>query len=373
MSANTETWLRLIRARIPYPAKLAFSVSRLGLARSGDSQGRELPLDRIEQALNHPELEVGLDADRGWLAQPSHHLITADHPLYPPLLKQLARPPLALYVKGKPELLGLPQIALVGSRRASPSGINFTRQLSRDLALHGFCITSGMAAGIDAAAHQGALSVAADTVAVLGTGCDRVYPAKNAALAGDIARCGALVSEFPVGIRPTPGNFPRRNRIISGLSHGVIVVEAARRSGSLITARLAGEQGREVFAVPGSVFSRQSAGCHDLIRQGATLIEGATDVMKELGLDALLDSFMVEGQAAHQAKPLAPDPQKSPGVMTESTRRLWCQIDQVPVDVDMLMVRSGMSVQAVTASLTELELLGLVCNIDGFFSRINLP
>ncbi len=224
-------------------------------------------------------LQPGLD----WLDAPENHLITWADPAYPAQLRELADAPAWLYVKGDPDWLARPMLAIVGSRHATPQGLRDAQAFAETLSEAGLTIVSGLAMGVDAAAHEGGLKGLASSVAVVGTGLDRVYPARNRELAHRLALGGAIVSEFPIGTAPKRGHFPRRNRLISGLSLGVLVVEAALQSGSLITARLAGEQGRDVFAIPGSIHSSLSKGCHRLIKQGAKLVESANDILEELG------------------------------------------------------------------------------------------
>jgi DNA processing protein len=226
---------------------------------------------------------VGVDRDLEWLARPGNHLLTLDDDRYPDLLRQIPDPPLALFVRGDPATLASPQIAIVGSRNPTEGGRRTARGFAVELAAAGLAVTSGLAVGIDAAAHEGALAARGVTLAVAGTGPDRLYPARHAALAERVVERGALVSELPVGTAPLPGHFPRRNRIVSGLAAGTLVVEASLKSGSLITARLAAEQGREVFAIPGSIHNPLARGCHRLIRQGAKLVETVGDVLEELG------------------------------------------------------------------------------------------
>jgi DNA processing protein len=237
--------------------------------------------DALAALRDGPDL-AALEPALAWLAEPGHHLVTFTDPDYPPLLRQIPDPPLALYVLGDRACLSTPQLAVVGSRNPTPGGRENARAFARALAEAGLTITSGLALGIDGEAHRGALEADGRTIAVTGTGLDRVYPATHRALAHEIAARGALVSEFAIGSPPRAEHFPVRNRIISGLSLGTLVVEAAERSGSLISARLAGEQGREVFAIPGSIQSPLSRGCHRLIRQGAKLVETAQDILEEL-------------------------------------------------------------------------------------------
>ncbi|MEE8482340.1 MAG: DNA-processing protein DprA, partial [Acidiferrobacterales bacterium] len=214
--------------------------------------------------------------DIDWLAEEDSHLVSVADEAYPDLLREIPDPPALLYIKGDPVALSLPQLAIVGSRNPTPVGLENANAFAGALASTGLVVTSGLALGIDTAAHRGALDGGGNTIAIAGTGVDRIYPARNHTVAHEIAKHGALVSEFPLATPPLRENFPRRNRILSGLSLGTLVVEAALRSGSLITARLAAEQGREVFAIPGSIHSPQSRGCHQLIRQGAKLVETAT-------------------------------------------------------------------------------------------------
>ncbi len=232
--------------------------------------------------LKDPDWDL-VDQDLRWLEGPDNHLLTLGHPDYPTLLAELPDAPPLLFVHGDPGVLSLPQLAIVGSRNPTPGGESTARDFARHLAAAGVTVTSGLALGVDGAAHEGALDAEGVTVAVMGTGLDRVYPARHRDLAHRIAVRGALVSEFAPGTPPKGDHFPRRNRIISGLSLGTLVVEAALRSGSLITARLASEQGREVFAIPGSIHNPLARGCHALIRQGAKLVETGQDILDELG------------------------------------------------------------------------------------------
>ncbi|HZR35908.1 MAG TPA: DNA-processing protein DprA, partial [Nevskia sp.] len=228
---------------------------------------------------------AGVEQDLAWLAQSSaapRDVVTCRDPRYPPLLAQIAQPPLLLFTLGDAALLRLPQLAIVGARSASAQGAENAQAFATELARRGISVTSGLALGIDAAAHRGALAADGYTIAVCGNGLDRIYPSRNRELAHAIAARGLLVSEFPVGVAPLPEHFPRRNRIISGLALGTLVVEAARESGSLITARLAVEQGREVFAIPGSIHNPLARGCHSLIREGAKLVETVDDILAEL-------------------------------------------------------------------------------------------
>jgi DNA processing protein len=227
--------------------------------------------------------KTAFETELAWLSETGHHLVTWADTDYPPLLREIPAPPVVLYVIGDRQSLSHPQFAIVGSRNPTPMGRENAHAFAKTLAGAGLTITSGLALGIDGAAHRGALDAGGKTIAVVGTGLDRVYPARHRDLAHAVVQQGALVSEFPLGTPPKSENFPVRNRIISGLSLGTLVVEAAVQSGSLITARLATEQGREVFAIPGSIHSPQARGCHALIRQGAKLVETAQDILEELG------------------------------------------------------------------------------------------
>jgi DNA processing protein len=280
-----------------------------------------------------------------WLAHAGQHLLTWKDADYPGLLREIPDPPLVLYVLGDRGLLACRQFAIVGARNPTPGGRENAEAFARSLAGAGLVITSGLALGVDGAAHRGALAAGGRTVAVCGTGLDRVYPARHRELAHAIAGQGALVSEFPLGTPPRAGNFPVRNRLISGLALGTLVVEAALQSGSLITARLALEQGREVFAIPGSIHSPLARGCHRLIREGAKLVETAQDILEELGALA----------------PLAPPAARAPPAeLAPNMSRLLENLGYDPVSVDTLVERSGLTPDAVSSMLLHMELAGLI-------------
>lgn len=295
--------------------------------------------------------------DLAWLEQPGHHLLDWSDPRYPPLLRQIARPPPLLFVHGDPACLCQPQLAIVGARHPTPAGRDTAQRFAAHLAGCGLIITSGLALGIDAAAHQGALSdvSSGQTIAVMGCSLDQVYPARHRELARAIAARGALVSELPIGTPPLAENFPRRNRLISGLALGVLVVEAAAQSGSLITARLAVEQGREVFAIPGSIHNPLAKGCHALIRQGAKLAETAADILEELGALAA---------AAAQPALVEPAPIPTP-TLSEDYQRLLVAMGDAPVSVDALADRCGLTAEALSSMLLILELEGRVAAMPG--------
>ncbi len=294
----------------------------------------------------------------GVVSQSDWIQLTLDDPRYPPQLAAVPGCPSVLYVSGDPAVLAMPQIAIVGSRSATAAGRETAYEFAAALAGAGFAITSGLALGIDAAAHRGALAAGGITIAVCGTGIDRVYPAEHAALAAAIAAQGALVSEFPPGTPPLALNFPQRNRLMSGLSRGVLVIEAAARSGSLITARLAGEQGRDVLAVPGSIHNALARGCHRLIKEGAALVETADDVLAALGFP-----------------PVAPPAKTAPGaadVAENSADRLDSGAEMLlnalgfgPADLDRLIERTGLAAHAVVSTLQMLELAGQVESLAG--------
>jgi DNA processing protein len=325
---------------------------------------------RIAKALAHPpaELEGQLASTVAWLQQeqpgvPRRVLHLAD-PDYPPSLLNIEDPPLLLYVLGAIRLPWPAAIAVVGSRNPTPQGQANAHQFGRSLAQAGLTVVSGLALGIDGAAHEGAIEGAAPdqlaTIAVVGTGLDSVYPRQHEELAARIAQRGLIVSEYPLGTAPLSANFPRRNRIISGLSEGTLVVEAALRSGSLITARMALEQGKDVFAIPGSIHSTQSRGCHQLLRQGAKLVESAQDVLEELRPG-------VASGAGARAVP----PSSSPAASTGAAARLLDALGFDPVSLDALVDRTGTSAAELQAHLLELELDGRVARLPGgLFQRI---
>jgi len=287
---------------------------------------------------------AAVDAALDWAAADGHAVITLADSDYPQLLLETSDPPALLYLRGRRELLARPCLAVVGSRNATPQGAANAEQFARAFSEAGLTIVSGLALGIDAAAHRGGLDGPASTIAVLGTGADIVYPQSNRALGERIAHDGLIVSEFPLGTPPHGGNFPRRNRVISGLARGCLVVEAALASGSLITARLAAEQGRDVFAIPGSIHSPHSKGCHALIKQGAKLVESAQDLLQELRIEAQL----------------AP-----PAAARAAGSGLLAHLGYDPCDIDTLCARSGLTADVVSAMLLQLELDGKVAHLPG--------
>jgi DNA processing protein len=308
---------------------------------------------RLVSAVAKGPDEECLTRVRTWLAEPDSHLLSPQDARYPRLLREIADPPPLLYVKGHPETLDRPALAIVGSRNATPQGEANARAFAKALSDAGLLIVSGLALGIDTAAHRGGLAGGAGSVAVTGTGLDIVYPARNRSLAHEIAEHGALISEFPLGTPSVSTNFPRRNRIISGLSVGCLVVEAAPASGSLITAQFALEQGREVFAIPGSIHSPLSRGCHKLIKEGAKLVESAQDVLEEL-------RFVGTQAAAAEAA-------------TEAGHPLLEAMGCDPISVDALCVLSGLTAARVSAILLDMELSGLVAPMaGGLYQRVRV-
>ena len=322
----------------------------LGKARGG----------RAPPRLRYPDV----DADLAALAGIGGGFVGFNDPDFPPLLNQIDYAPLGLFVLGDRSLLSSPQLAMVGSRKPTPSGRRTTRQLAAELGVLGLTITSGMALGIDNNAHRGCLDAGGKTIAVVATGLDVVYPRENHALHREIAENGLIASEYPPGVPPKRQHFPRRNRIISGLSLGTLVVEAGIPSGSLITARLAGEQGREVFAVPGSIHVPVSRGCHRLLRQGAKLVETGADVLEEIG------QFFIPRPAVgcDHDKPVP----AAVAVVEPSGElgRLYGLIDYTPAAMDQLIEQSGLTADKVSYILTELELKGLIAATTGGYQRL---
>lgn len=312
-----------------------------------------------------------LDLDQDWLSAQGHNLIAWDSDCYPALLRRIPSPPAALFVEGNPDILWQPQIAVIGSRNPTGGGLEHAKEFSAEFCQQGLTITSGLASGIDAAAHDAALQAGGHTVAVTGTGLDSVYPASSSKLASRIRADGALVSEFPTATRPLRAHFPSRNRIISGLSLGVLVIEAGLNSGTLITARMAADQGRDVFALPGSLHNPMVKGCHRLIRQGARLVETVEDVLTELAplaselareLGSRLDAeTVIESKSQADERKLLNDPEY---------KRLWKALEFDPRGVDELVRISDLPVQSVSSMLLMLELQGLVKpHSSGRYSR----
>ena len=360
-------WLALIRAPRLGSAGALRLLQHCGSAAGCFTPGRPLPTS-LEL---HPETRTYLGAadfsaaeqDLAWMQKAQVRLIPLDHPEFPPLLRQIPDPPFALFTRGDTSLLSAPQLAMVGSRNPSVEGRRNAEEFAAYLVRCGLVITSGMALGIDAASHRGALKGGGKTVAVWGTGLDRPYPPRNRDLADEIAAQGVLVSEFPPGTPPLPTHYPRRNRLISGLAVGTLVVEAAGRSGSLITARLASEQGREVFAIPGSIHNPMARGCHQLLREGAKLVESAGDILEELAPLLQLDLPAAEPESEPASAGAPEDPEY---------RLLLKSLDFAPTSVDSLVERTGLTPEVVSSMLLMLELQGHVeASPGGRYSRVN--
>ncbi len=347
--------LRLLRAIGPPAEILAAPVRRLA-AQVGDDLARRI-------AGPDADLEAGVAATLAWLeGADDRHLLALDDPAYPPAWLGLDDPPPCVMVRGRLEALAIPALAIVGARHASPGGARIAREFAAGLAAEGWAIASGLALGIDAAAHVGALEATGRTVAFVGTGLDVVYPRRHGALADRIAATGAIVSEFPLGTPPLRPHFPRRNRLIAAHSRGVLVVEAARRSGSLITATQANDLGREVFAVPGSVHSPLARGCHWLIRQGARLVEDVEHIREEFPRTAWPSSGPAERPRAG-AEPPGP----ALGKTAAATLR---RLDWHPASLDALAEGQPLGVPELLAALLELELAGLAERLaDGRYQR----
>ena len=344
-----------------------FSAGRGQLERAGLHEETIRALSKPDEAL--------LESDLEWLSSPSHHLLTWESELFPPLLRDIPSPPAALYVDGDPDILWQPQVAVIGSRNPTAGGKDNATDFAGELSRQGMTITSGLAAGIDSIAHAAALDAGKTTVAVMGTGLDRVYPSSSRGLAVRIRDKGVLVSEFPPGTGAQRSHFPSRNRIISGLSLGVLVIEAGLRSGTLITARMAGNQGRDVFALPGSIHNPMAKGCHRLIRDGAKLVETVEEIMQELApmagqLAGELKRQIDLKEMKPAALPLdnaAQDPQLDED---PEYRLLWSCLGFDPKPIDSIIEQSGLTARAVSAMLLLLELRGKVeAHPGGAYSR----
>ena len=377
MEDDLAAWLRLTLLPGLGPERQRMLLAAFGLPERIFAAGRGALASvvgaEIADLLLSPPDAAKVDTARRWAAEPGNRILTLADPDYPRSLLDIADPPVLLYVKGDPARLLGPALAIVGARSATPSGSANAAAFATHLAGAGLTIVSGLALGIDAAAHEGALAHPDGiTVAVIGTGADRVYPAKNQALARRIAERGVIVSEYPLGTPALPHNFPRRNRLIAGLSRGVLVVEAAIGSGSLITARLATDSGREVFAIPGSIHSPLARGCHRLIRDGAKLVETAADVLEEfswgLPASATPEAGRRRAKAARAAAPstgtLFDAPASRPAA-TGDTARVLDALGHDPLDLDTIAARSGLTLDALYAILLGLELDGHLTRLPG--------
>jgi DNA processing protein len=366
--AETRAWLALLRSPGLGAAGIRQLVSQHGDACNALAAAkRDVRVAQSARDWLAAPPSAALDADLHWLDAPTHHLLVATSDDFPVLLRDIPGAPAALFVVGDPTSLWSPQIAIVGARNATNCGLADARAFAKAFAQAGNVVTSGLAEGIDGAAHEGALEGHGKTIAVLGTGADVIYPRRHQELAERIAAHGALVSEFAPGTPAKPEFFPRRNRIIAGLSLGTLVVEASLNSGSLITARLAAEQGREVFALPGTIHSPLARGCHRLIRDGAKLVETAEEVLEELrGVGALLAESLRQriGGAAIDARP-AP----SRSACDPDYTRLLTALSTRPYALDELVAQTQLSAAALSSMLLVLELDGVVAAENGRYSR----
>ena len=317
--------------------------------------------------------------DLDWCEQHHIHVVHEASAQYPPLLRETKRAPNVLYVRGDVDVLTLPQIAMVGSRNPSPMGRQAAEDFARHLSTNGFVVTSGLALGVDTYAHQGVVEAQGKTIAVMGCGIDQTYPRRNAKLADSIlAYGGAIVSEFPVGTSPQSQNFPQRNRVISGLSYGTLVVEAAIKSGSLITARFALQQNREVFAIPGSIHSPLSRGCHSLIKSGATLVETGQDIVDELHgflqrehelMQSSLDLFPDKPVDQPLNKPTATSPTTT-FTTHETDHPILAHIGFDVTEVDIIADRTALPISELLVELMNLELAGFIDNCGAGYMRV---
>jgi DNA processing protein len=367
-SDDSSAWATLARAPgldVPTLSR-ALQVLRhaRGILEASESSRRQAGIPvRTCQFLSSARSELSM-SERTWLDDPHHHLLPFVDPCFPALLRRAQGHPLALFVVGDPAVLQDPQLAMVGTRNPTPQGRETAREFSEYLATRGLAITSGMAEGIDSAVHRGALAAQGITLAVLGSGVDIIYPRSNIPLAEEIVHRGAVISAFPLGTPPRKENFPQRNQIIAGLSLGTVVIEAARRSGSLITARLALELGREVFAVPGSIHNPMSRGCHELIRQGAKLTETAHDILSELDFSGFFAGRNAASRCPRMAVP------RETG-MDNDHKILLDALGFDPADLDVLVVRTGLKPEAVSSMMLILELEGHVqAAPGGRYSRV---
>ena len=363
-SAPIGDWLALILAPRVGPRTFARLVEGFGSPSAVLAAG-EARLDQIGlkpetiAALRQPDRAL-IDAILAWAEHPDAHLITLADPRYPPRLAEIADPPPVLYARGDADLLSEPQIAIVGTRNPTPGGSEITASFARWLAGQGLIVTSGLAVGIDGAAHAAALETG-HSIAVLGTGPDRVYPAVHRDLARRLVERGVMVSELPPGQGPLASSFPRRNRLISGLSLGVLVTEAALKSGSLITARMALEQGREVFAIPGSIRNPLSRGCHALIREGAKLVEEPEEILAELAPQLRAELAEADRPAVGAGSSAAAPPPELP----PEQARLLQSLGHDPVNLDELTERTGLAVEQISSMLLLMELEGHVSCLPG--------
>ncbi|MBV8680488.1 MAG: DNA-protecting protein DprA [Aquitalea sp.] len=353
MKQDSKDWLLLALTPGIGPAGFLKLIASFGSASHAVTAGTGLTAPLIGQeaatALRDQVAAASVDAALAWAEQAQCSLISLQDDDYPQALAETASPPPLLFARGRRELLQRPMLAMVGSRSATPPGRQIAEAFAQHLSEHGYTIVSGLASGIDTAAHQGALQAAGSTIAVIGTGIDRVYPASNRQLAHQIGSAGLILSEFPLGAGPLAGHFPRRNRIIAGLSRGCLVVEANINSGSLITARLAAESGREVMAVPGSINNPQARGCHRLLKDGARLVETLDDVLDEVG----------------RLAPITAPPAPAVAAAADPGQAILEKIGFDPVSCEQLAPQLGLTQGELYAMLLELELAGKLSSLPG--------
>lgn len=366
---NTESWLHILNAPGLGFIRIKRLLEHYGSATEVVNQNQFPAEFKIPQkAINHLR-QADNDQIRhelAWLEKDNNHLLTVDDALYPPQLLQSNDPPVALYVKGNTNTLLLPQLAVVGSRNATQGGLNNTQAFCYDLAGKGMVITSGLASGIDTQAHQAAIDAEGQTIAVMGTGINMIYPKANQQLAKTIANQGAVVTELPFNTPPHAHNFPRRNRIISGLSLGTLVVEATNKSGTLITARLSMENNRPVMAIPGSIHNPMARGCHQLIKQGAKLVESAQDIFEELDSSIVMLSDQIKAKLQAMDHPALEKSSPTPNIeLSESQQHILKQLDFHPTSFDAIVEQTGFSSATVASDLLILELTGLIEKLPG--------
>lgn len=369
------TWLRLVHTRGLGPKLLRKLLNGFGsvdaIASASGGKLAEIGLSRrVIDAMSNVDPQL-IEKDISWSREgDDRHILTLDSARYPALLKEIADPPIVLYVRGDPDVLQTPQLSIVGSRKPSAGAQANALRLAEELAAMGITITSGLALGVDGYAHRGALQANGFTVAVTATGLDRVYPASHQTLARDIAKSGAIISEFPVGTNPMAGNFPRRNRIISGLSYGTLVIEAALKSGTLITAGHATEQSREVFAIPGNIDNPQAKGSHALLKAGATMVETSADILQQLA-PVLPKTFELTDEPARQKAPDVAPPvanstqQQNSGNAAGQSDKILTALEFDALSLDELVEVTGLDVVSVTNLTLELELTGQINTVAG--------
>lgn len=360
-------WLRLVRDR-----RWSLTQKRQLLVALGSPVAiYEMPYQESLRYVSGPrpkprksfDIEAQLQQDVRWLSEPNHHMLTLNDSNYPKLLREIADPPIALFAKGNLALLSEPKVAVVGSRRPTPVGVKVTQQIASDLGRMGLIVTSGMALGVDGLAHQAVLSDGEPTIAVMGCGLDIVYPSRNRTLFEQISQNGLALSEYPLGVPATKYTFPQRNRIVSGLCFGVVIVEAAQRSGTLITARLALEQDRQVMVVPGSSISSQYAGSHRLLQQGAALVLSGLDVVENLAGD-LSHELSKQKLAEQRLASSANENSHSNNESGSEEARLLRFVSSESTPVDRIIFESGLTAAEVSAMLLTLEIQGLVVVSD---------